>query len=387
MRRNIRYILLLGAMMCAMACSKEDIGQMPADESLGSIYLSAGLGDMPQSRIPYAPEGGVNTPTNNTPLNASVWASTTSGQFPNSGQNGKDGTVAIHTKAHFTSGEPQLLGEAIYPKNPGVGGTPEKVYFVGLHPQSTTGSAWEATDGNRKAQFTFTGKEDVMFASQIEGVYGTPAANSPQFTFYHLLTLLTIEMVADKDEPDVTKRDEVAEAWGNIQSLTIKSKNKVEINLDYINSDWSTTRSNLEFGYATPVDMQLYQTGTDDVFPQSGGFAIPNTITEVAYVMCEPVQAAYQHTVDGKDVLKPEYTLHIVTDKRELDIPIDLKVDNGTEETAYYTQHTMGKHFKLLLNFKMGNTISVSASIGLTAASDWYTHGSGTSDLDEDDLQ
>jgi hypothetical protein len=46
----------------------------------------------------------------------------------------------------------------------------------------------------------------------------------------------------------------------------------------------------------------------------------------------------------------------------------------------------MGKRFTLLLNFKMGNVISVSATISLEGSSDWFTHGTGSNDIKEEDI-
>ena len=47
----------------------------------------------------------------------------------------------------------------------------------------------------------------------------------------------------------------------------------------------------------------------------------------------------------------------------------------------------MGKVFNILLRFKMGDVISVSTEISVGGDADWFTHGTGTGDLTEDDLQ
>ena len=83
----------------------------------------------------------------------------------------------------------------------------------------------------------------------------------------------------------------------------------------------------------------------------------------------------------------PEYILHIETEGRgQLDIPIDLKVNDGDSEGTYFTGSTMGKQFTILLNFKMGDVISVSTEIKVGGDTDWFTHGTGTGDLTENDL-
>lgn len=397
---NSNYLLysILGLVgLCSISCTSEDISPS-TDKDADKIYLSARVDSKHSTRMPFDPiDGSGNSlyaPTTTQPLNVSVWASTNSGVFPNEGKNGSDGsdgTVAIHTKAHFQSGAPQLLGEAIYPKDEST-----YVYFVGLHPKSVDGgNSWTASDDNRAASYTFTGKDDVMFAPQIYGTYGIAYESSPQFYFHHLLTWLNVEIVADKDEADVEKREAVSAAWGQIKRLTIVSKNQVTIcNLnEATDTDYAT---HVAFEGNEDQELSFFYNNTDKPFPDEG-YTIPTTKSVAAYVMCAPVQAEYQHTVDGQDVLKPEYTLRLETEKRTLDIPVDLRksdldtnndgeVSDEERKNAYFTGSTMGKQFTLLLNFKMGNVISVSATISLEGNSDWFTHGTGSNDVEEEDI-
>ena len=375
MKGNYLYIACGFVLAGMMACTNDTPGIRPMDEEASRIYLSAGVGGpVVSSRTPYQYE----VPTMTQPLDVSVWASTTSGRFLNEGKNGSEGTVAIHTQAHFQSGAPQLLGEAIYPKNDN---TP--VHFVGFHPQSSD-TGWILQNDNNSASFTFTGKEDVMFAPQISGAYDTAYENSPTFYFRHLLTWLRIEMIADMDEEDVENRKAVAEAWGEIVSMTISSKKQVTVNNL---SEGTFNSSNVIFsGEAT--DMNLYHTDTDNVFPNAGSQMIPyEKLTEVAYVMCAPVDGDdMEYSVDeGQDVKVPEYTLHVMTTKRDVHIPIDLMRTDGNA-VSYFMENTMGHQFVIQLNFKMGNVIGVSAAISLDANTDWFTHGTGSTDLKEDDF-
>lgn len=418
MKRNNLYIAISFVLASMWACTDDVPPMEQTDKEASRIYLSAGVGEVVSSRTPYHPskEGDIYVPTMSNPLNVSVWASTNSGVFLHKvdGSSGKpyDGSgdndeVAIHTTAYFQSAAPQLLGEAVYPKNDTIfndNGTYEvetnTVFFVGLHPKSETGgSSWKTSNGS-DAEFTFTGKEDVMFAPQIFGTYGTDYADSPQFHFHHLLTLLRIEMVADKNEDDIEKKEGVSAAWGKIISLKlIQQPNKVTVsNLGSVTKD--NMASNVAYTNAgsNPVDMDLYHTGTDEVFPKNTDM-IPVTQQEVAYVMCAPVTGEYKHTVDGEDVHKPEYTLHIVTEKRELNIPIDLRIAatsdrNGdgeiTEEDdhqdGYFLGSTVGKQFTIVLNFKMGNVVTVVSEISIGGDTDWFTHGAGSGELTEGDL-
>jgi len=373
MKGNYLYIACGFVLAGMMACTNDTPGIRPTDEEASRIYLSASVGEAVSSRTPYQYE----VPTMTQPLDVSVWASTTMGNFGNEGKNGSDGTVAIHTQAHFQSGAPQLLGQAIYPKNDN---TP--VHFVGFHPKSSDTDKWTLQNNNNSASFTFTGKEDVMFAPQISGAYDTAYENSPTFRFRHLLTWLRIGMIADMDEEDVENRKAVAEAWGEIESMTISSKNQVTVNNL---SEEGFNSSNVIFsGEAT--DMKLYHTDTDNVFPNAGSQMIPyEKLTEVAYVLCAPVDGADMQYSDDeeKDVKVPEYTLHVKTTKRDVHIPIDLMKKDG-DVVSPFTDNTMGYQFVIQLNFKMGNVIGVSAAISLDANTDWFTHGTGSTDLKEE---
>ena len=395
MKRYFLYIILGGLLASSLTACQQDIPSVEQSDEISSrIYLSAGIGNSESTRAPYYPTNGSGTaltaPTLEHPLDVTVWASTTSGVYPNSELNGSTGTVAIHTDAHFQSGDPQLLGEAIYPKAQTEGGTSKTVYFVGLHPlanptnsgSSTNDNSWRApNDNNDAAQFKFTGNEDVMFAPQIYGTYNTAFNDSPQFHFYHLLTWLRISMVADKDETDVKKRENVSNAWGKITELTLKNqKNIITINnLGEATSDNYTSHVTFT-SESSNVPFSLYYAGTDEVFPGENEYAIPTSMTEVTYVMCAPVEGI---TKDALDNPVPEYTLHIKTQHREMDIPLDLKGDEGN----LFTGSTMGRVFNIVLNFKMGDVISVSTVISVGGDADWFTHGTGTGDLTEGDLE
>lgn len=383
MKGNYLYMVIVFVLASMMACTNDIPGMKQTDEDASRIYLSAGIGETVSSRAPYSPTDGngnaLSVPTVAHPLNVSVWASTTSGAFPDSDLNGSNGTVAIHTEAHFQSGDPQLLGDAIYPKKPEGAEEAVPVYFIGLHPLS---NAWTVSNENKNASYTFSGKEDVMFAPQISGTYGIDFNNSPKFHFHHLLTWLRIKMVADLAETDVIKKEAVSKAWGKIKSLTLLNQSTMVT----INTLGEVTKDNLSSHVAfsgTPVDMYLYQSD-DCKFPATDNYMIPTTETEVAYVMCAPVTGVYQDTFEE---LVPEYILHIETEGRgQLDIPIDLKVNDGDSEGTYFTGSTMGKQFTILLNFKMGDVISVSTEIKVGGDTDWFTHGTGTGDLTENDL-
>ena len=416
--KYLQYIICGCLLICATACN-QDYPELAKPERNGElIYLAARVNEATKvTRAPYDPPqtNNVCLPTNEKPLNVSVWATTTPGSFEHkTTDDGKlyDGSigneVAIHTSAHFQSGEPQLLGQAIYPTPTEV--STVNVDFIGFHPKS---DSWDnPTEGGtknfNKATFTFSGKEDVMFAPKITGQYGlnyeVNPALVPTFHFYHLLTWLNIKIVADMTSDDPQKREEVSNAWGKITSLTITSNKTVTINnlgtTGIINKSEFENPENVAFTNET--NLSFFSTGSDDPFPGTGtdGYQIPITETLAAYVMCAPVLGVYKYLVGGNDVLKPEYTLHLVTSKRTVDIPIDLKIkdfvdtngdgiisDSEKTEDCFFRGNTMGKQFTIVLNFKMGDVISVSTEISVGGDADWFTQGTGTGDLKEGDLE
>lgn len=386
-------LIFMCLLLCLSACSDDGLGT--SGPSGLPIYLRAGTEDTPLTRSPYVPtdqdDNIVDHPTPEDPLQADVWGSTTPYVFmeeydpannnrPYDGS-GTDGKVAIHTDARFQSGDPQLLRAAIYNET-----TKPKVFFVAFAPISGTQGAWSTVDG-KSATHTFYGKEDLLFAPQVEGTYAQDYSKSPLLHFRHLLTWLRIEIKAEGEA--------VSNSWGKLKDIRITSKSKVEVNLGQdaydANGNYVFSDDNLKFSDET--SMNFYQIEeedefagssvktskvfTDKVFPAAEELIPYKAAKEVAYVMCSPVTATAKTVIDGKDVNSSEYILNIVTEKRTVSIPVDLMKAAGVP----FTESTRGKQFTLLLNFKMGNTVYVATSV-----SDWKTGAIVTEDMDDDDI-
>lgn len=322
------------------ACSK--MPEKGLDEK-SLIYLSAGTGAV---KSPYTNE----TPSENSPLNALVCVSTDDFRFPSNGKDGtEDGTIGKHIHAQFQSGTSQLINGAYYNQS-----FPKDVFFTAFHPQS----GWTFTD-NTSASLTFNGSHDVMFAPQVSGKYGNNTP--PTLDFRHLLTWLKLEISAESDD--------VVTAWGPLKSITIESSDKVSIDL-------SKTFSPNDVRFSSEkVAMNFYKTGSDEVFPTPGnGYTMTTEVQEVGYVLCEPVQAIAKDQYAAGVVRVPEYNITIVSQYRNVTIPVDLM--NGAE--SYFDRNTMGHQFTLGLKFKMGNTIAVSTGI-----TDWQTGGIGIGKIEE----
>jgi len=348
--KKVVCIIFLG-WFCA-TCDEESMKQELLEKS--NVYLSAAITRPLTSKISYELE----TPTQEQPLYASVWASDVSCNYPDEGKSGREednGEVAVHTSVRFESGSPQLLDAVIYPQKDVISNLYPSVYFIGLYPKAET---WKVDGDSKKAQFRFTGKEDVMFAPEISGNYGIAYENSPEFRFRHLLTLLKVKMIAENEE--------VMGVWGKIESIRITSHDQVSIDLSKVYDAASCLT------YTNATTLPFYRKGSDDVF---SGYTLEYRSSElehpveVAYVMCSPVVA----TDKGVAPLA-EYTLTIQTDKRRVDLPVDLKKSVDT----HFVGSTRGVCFTLNLIFKMGNTIAVHSEIN-----DWEFSGFGNENLTE----
>ena len=326
------------------ACQKQD--SVETDKNC-SIYLSAGT---VETRSPF--EGTV--PSEQEVLDALVCVSTTEFSFPSDGADGTtNGTIGKHLDVQFQSGSSQLVNGAYYNKDHVM-----PVYFIAMHPQS----GWSFTDNNTHVSFEFNGSHDVMFAPHTTGEY---QAQTPQLEFEHLLTWIKLEIRAESED--------VAEAWGPLESVTIECKNQLSFD---INKEFNTT----DIEFSNDGSLSFYQTGRfpDQEFPGAGKYEMTTTAVDAAYVLCAPVTATIRDEIafeqNGETVRTNEYYINIKTSNRNVRVPVDLK----TSEDTWFSGSTSGKQFTISLTFKMGNNIAVSASI-----TDWETGGIGFGKIEE----
>ena len=347
--KKILFILCSAWLM--LACRQEAFITEDSNDCQ-SIYLSAMVENHAPSRAPYV-YTAPNSTNSDGKLYTMVLASSDQTAFKHvNGSNGaNDGVVAIHTEANFDNNTPQLLKDAVYPKS----GTP--VYFIGLHPQT----GWQVNAEGTQAAITIDGSQDVMFAPRI---YGTYANDSKSLPFNHLLTWLKINIKAE----DAT----TIAAWGKITSMKITSNDKVVIDLGAQDSNLDC----VSYGYSDNDNtlLPVRYVANDNEFPGTDGYTMKTSFDNVAYVLCAPVDATEKDVVEGKDVTTAEYTLHIETEKRKIELPIDLKKNNDT----FFTENTRSKHFTLNLTFKMGNTIVITATLQVT---DWKHGGTSNNDV------
>ena len=354
-----KFCIICGLGMLLFSCQQEETDL--STDSAQRIYLRAAVeNNAVKTRAPFSS----TAPDRDAPLYVEVWASTTTNEFKDLGKDGTDGTVALHTKAHFTNEKEQLLDDAVYPKDKGT------VYFVGLHP----GTGWSDSGNGMIAKRTFNGSEDVMFAPQISGVYGGNVGVDkwPTFTFKHLLTWLKVKVKAESED--------ISDAWGKLKSLKVKGEYGNTVTID-LSKEYSQEGC-VTFSSGNGVELYFCKTGTDDAY-QNASFTIPydteakkTEAKEVAYVLCAPVTASDK---DSEGNPTSEYTLIVETERRTVEVPVDL-MDLKEEALSYFTGSTMNCQFTLNLNFKMGDNIIVTASVN-----DWEVGGISNGVLDPND--
>ncbi len=340
------FYAICGLSILLFSCREED-ADIRAD-SAQRIYLCASVENtILMSRTPFS----LLTPDEDNPLEAAVWASTTPNVFKHTdGANGSDGTVALHTTAYFSNGEEQLLNEAVYPNDKNT-----TVYFVGMHPKD----GWSTTDdamAGQTATKIFNGSEDVMFAPQISGQYGQNLTQGswPTFKFHHLLTWLIVKVKAESDI--------VSEAWGNLESLKLKSSTGNTVTIDLSKNYTTEAPENcVSFSTDNGAPLDFYKTGTNAAFINEN-YPLPykDKFEEVAYVLCAPVNATDHDKLLEPEIVKTnEYTLIVTTGNRTVEVPVDLMENASTN----FKGNTMNYKFVLNLNFKMGNNIVVNVSV------------------------
>lgn len=346
MRKTTTYI---AALLCICGCiSKND--DIPTDAG-SLVYISVETETAAEVKSPYMQEA----PTSGNPLNALILATTaTDGTYADNDLSGTQpgGNVAEHVTARFQGSSSQLINGVYYNAT-----DRQKINFVALHPQN----GWSIADPYKTASLTFDGSQDVMFAPKTTGGYdNTPR---PSLDFKHLLTLLKVSFKAESEA--------VAAAWGPIKEMTITSKDGIAIDLSR-----AFDASCVTFSETGDGRLPFYAKGTDNVFPDIDGYVLPyETMTEAAYVMCEPVTALVTDPMEPDDIVRvPEYIISIVSQHRTITLDIDL-MENASK---YYEGSTMGYMFNLNLTFLMGNTVAVSANIN-----DWQTGGIGMGTVTE----
>ena len=358
--KNSHYILLF--LSISILSCQNDSSEVPPSSG-EPIRVSASINMPTLTRSAY----NLGTPTFDKQFDAMIWASTTSCNFPynhHSPNNGSNGIVGYHTTVNFQNGTYQLTRDDLYYPSDN-----SNVYFVGLYPNS----GWvDDHDGgsNVSTSFTYTGKEDVMYAPQVTGhKNASTSPTHPSLHFFHLLTWLRVEVYVENDD--------VANTWGDLQSMTLHGMNTtLEIDVssvpDVSSADFATRQGNIasKVSFSSPSSLHLWTTDDDTEFTGQS-YRLTSSPTEIAYVLCQPVNATAG--TDGNRT--NEYVLQLSTANRTgITVNVDLKTAEGT----WFEGSTMGRQFIITLRFTESGYVSASASV-----TDWITGGYIQTDVTE----
>lgn len=327
MRREIKiaFLYLLGGMILA-ACSDNEYDLI---DGSGETKITASVNSVALDAFTSKASYNATAPSLTAPLRARVLVSKTSGVYVEDDLYA-NGTM-IFTGTDKTVFDTKGFSGVNYYKNN------DPLYFVAMHPDSGWVFAPEPALSGKTMTYTFTGKEDVMFAMEKQSS-ASQSVNKPSFDFNHLLTKLTIKLVAENEN---TKK-----AWGKITDIElINANNEVTVLLDEADLETAAPVSSAYNGStSTTLSAHLISDDTP-IKDYSTGIELPLASTNpnpLAYVLAAPVMAS-------SDAEAHEYTLRIKTAAGYVQqVPLDLK----SLESGAFSGNTQGCSFDVTLTFK-----------------------------------
>ncbi|MDH6313582.1 hypothetical protein M2137_002372 [Parabacteroides sp. PFB2-10] len=364
-----KYLVFALSICLLSACNSGDNELIPEETDPVAITLSAkSLAIGVETKAPYMD----TTPGTTANLTARVVSSATSLEYKSLYSNGKMIFISSEGTPTAVGYETTPSTTTYYP------GSNSAIYFSGFHPYDTwTLPASDASgDAVKKASFTFTGKEDVMYAWQVSNTKDAALGGTvPNLEFNHLLTLLNVSVKADTDGKA---------AWGNITGIDLIKAGGAAV--EPLNTVTVTMATKPAEGTPIPavvpsksgsttVVIPFYHTGTDvavsEVETGGDGDKVITLGTNFpdspnAYAMVAPITAT--GTAD--------FTLKIYsstyTGGREVKINLRQKDAPSTE----FTGSTQGKSFEIALTFQ-ATGITATATVA-----EWVASGGAAVDVE-----
>lgn len=378
MKKSILSLLAVAAMV---SCTQNDMDPRDFSGDQVEIKLTPNVGTVAQSRASY----DVTVPTATDSLAAVVLVSTVPNLYNpanntllNSGSyriSFKDAT----TPTGFTNGDTGLATPVYYPANG------DNVYMWGLYPYGNviaTGTPaageWQMTAAGSTANYTFTGKEDVMVTKEIQSDKSEASTTvnyaNTKLEFSHLLTKLVVK----------AKGDAAAQtAFGAITDITLVGvsvaaptsniKNKVAISLA-TDATLASPATVAFTGAEASFPFYAYDITTDPTTPKQldnafaglgaattpVAFDVPSSTDYptgqlIAYSMVQPIDNVVAGSV--------AYVLNVKTENGEtngFNVPVVLK-DATTPTAGDFSGSTVSKTFNIQLTFKAAEIKSIVA--------------------------
>lgn len=373
-----KSFLPLLALITMASCTQNDMDLKESNDQ-SEIKLSSAVGSIAQTRTSY----DLTTPTTAVPFEATVLVSKVANLYPAANLLNGSAYKVIFTDATTPTGFSDGTNPTpvYYPAD----GT--DVYLWGLYPYgkcvttSPAASEWLIGGGGATAQYTFTGKEDVMYAPEIKSnkTEVKTAVNyaNTKLNFKHLLTKLIVKAKGDAA---------AVSAFGDITDITLVAvgaaaptaniANKVKIDLG-TDATLATPATHAFTGTEASFPFYIYDvlttpatpTQTNNAFAALTSGTTPAAITvplstdyangqEIAYSMVQPIDVAAPGGTTA-------YLLKVKTTKGEaagFNVPVVLKDATSTSGTPVeFTGSTASKTFTIQLTFSAAEIKSIVA--------------------------
>ena len=255
---KVRISLILMAQLMLAACSddtKELFSDVPIALNAGIMPVDAG------TRAIETDEIRGNVPSNEYPLDALLFFTTTSKKYDKSPVPVAPSFLPCRTTISYTSGTktyPAPLGDndIKYPLGN------DMVYCVGLYPDAVYvnegDKGWKIEgDATVTASRDLDGVTDILFAPEISGQLYTPFGTQ---TYSHLQAWVKLNVCAVDPE--------AVEAWGKIKSIKITGRANIKIALDTEFGNMEELKTAIDVGkivYSNELPLDLIE-DSDDVY-------------------------------------------------------------------------------------------------------------------------
>ena len=315
-KKLINIISFIAAFMLA-ACSQNS--NETFDDK--AIALNAGIVEATSTRAIKTDEVRGNVPSDKYPLNALICFGTESKVYKHAPT--EPSYLPCRTTINYTSGNktyptPYDGNPLKYPQDNSL------VYCVGLHPQT----GWTFTD-NSNVTFPIDGRSDIMFAPEIIGKWELPFDAQ---TYTHLQAWMKITICATAPE--------AIEAWGDIDSIAIKSKAQVEINLGAETDSLSFENNGIKYSGEKCIG----------IVKKSDNVKLETHIKEVGQFFYVPLNMA------------AEDTIIIKTRNKELK-KIPFKLIDKNNKTISHISKAIGKLYIVELEFQPFDLIKAECTL------------------------
>lgn len=280
---KVRISLILMAQLMLAACSddtKELFSDVPIALNAGIMPVDAG------TRAIETDEIRGNVPSNEYPLDALLFFTTTSKKYDKSPVPVAPSFLPCRTTISYTSGTktyPAPLGDndIKYPLGN------DMVYCVGLYPDDVYvnegDKGWKIEgDATVTASRDLDGVTDILFAPEISGQLYTPFGTQ---TYSHLQAWVKLNVCAVDPE--------AVEAWGKIKSIKITGRANIKIALDTEFGNMEELKTAIDVGkivYSDTKPLDLIE-DSDDVYLNtqlvelSSFFYVPVDVTDNVLVI------------------------------------------------------------------------------------------------------